>query len=119
MLPRKMPASGFRDLDDRGEVGELLVGERSVGGAEVHGFALHLLDAAARPDGLIVDLDIGVALREVLYPAGHDWIDEGASGTGDLDGIGLAGRDGQCGDRQQGCGTDFLGHSSSGCWEQR
>ena len=45
-------------LNDGLHVGELLVGEGVVGGAEVDGAGLDLLDAAAGADGLVVDVNV-------------------------------------------------------------
>ncbi len=49
---------------------ELIVVQEGIGCAEIHSAFGHLLDAAARADGLIVDLKIGVLLVVLVEPLG-------------------------------------------------
>src|SRR5260370_40993977 len=49
---------------------ELVIVHGTVGCAEIHSAFGHLLDAAARADGLIVDLKIGVLLVVLVEPLG-------------------------------------------------
>src|SRR5271166_386424 len=65
-------ARSLRDLNDGRHAGQLVVSEGRVGGSEVHGAGLYLLYSSARADGLVIDLDAGVGLGEILDPAGHN-----------------------------------------------
>ena len=47
---------------------ELIVGHRAVGGAEIHGLCSQLANAAARTDGLVVDLDVRMQLVILVKP---------------------------------------------------
>src|SRR6266436_1727161 len=47
---------------------ELLVVHGTIGGAEIHGAFGDLFDAAARTDGLVVDLNIGILLVVFIEP---------------------------------------------------
>ena len=51
-----------------GDLRQLFVGHRHVGGAEIHGAFGELADSAARTDGLVVDLDVGMRLVIFLKP---------------------------------------------------
>ncbi len=61
--------------------GDLLVGHRPVGGAEVHRALGKLTDAAAGPDRLVVDLHAGL-LGVRIEPLGVERCGEGGPGSG-------------------------------------
>ena len=87
------------DVDDRhhapdhgGELHQALglqvfVLQRHVGSAEVHGLGFDLLDASARTDGLVIDLDAG-GLVVVNRPLGIQRRRKGGAGTGNILGQG-------------------------------
>src|SRR5262245_36332046 len=60
---------------------ELLVGHRSIRGAEVDGTFQHLSDAAAAPDRLIVYLCVRLPFVKLVEPFGVEWVRKGRSRT--------------------------------------
>ena len=64
---------------------DLHVRHRSVAGPEVNGVIGELPDAAPRPDGLVVDLDVGVLGMVLQHPLGVDGIGKGRSRPGEPD----------------------------------
>ena len=95
---RHHAAHDHRELHQAGlvQLGGL---ERLVGGAEVDGLGLDLLDAAAGADRLVVHADAGLGLVGVR-PLGVDRVREGGAGAGDV------GRPGRGGGHQAGRDQD-------------
>src|ERR1019366_3156266 len=62
-------AGARREVPERARrLGEVVVGHRAVGGAEIDGFREDLLLAAAGADGLVVEPDRGVDLNVFVEP---------------------------------------------------
>ena len=55
---------------------QLVVGHRSVGSAKIDGLVHELADSAARTDGLIIDLHVGMKLVVLVKPFGINGIGE-------------------------------------------
>src|SRR5579864_2940611 len=58
---------------------ELIIGHRSIRGAEIHGTFLNLLNAASRTNRLVVNLNSGVLRMVDVKPLRVNWIREGGT----------------------------------------
>ncbi len=74
-------AGAFRYLDHGRHTDHFVIAEWCIGCAEIDGSSLHLLDAAATADGLVIDLHVAVLRLEVSGPTRHDGINERAART--------------------------------------
>src|SRR5207247_11360850 len=85
VVDRHHPAEHSREVQDRpGRRLQLLFGHRTVRGAEKYGLVGDLLDAAARPDRLVVDANVRVQLVVLAEPLRIDRIGECGAGAVDL-----------------------------------
>ena len=94
---------------------EVLALQRRVGGAEVDGLGLDLLDAAARADRLVVQADAGLLLVGVR-PLGVDRVGEGRAGAGNVGGARGRDKGGRKACRREGV-DEF--HGSLHAWAAR
>ena len=86
VVDRHDAAEHGRQVEDRSRRPlQLVVGHRPVARAEEDRLARQLLDAAARADRLVVDLDVGVDLVVLGEPLRVDRVREGGAGAVDLD----------------------------------